>query len=41
LIAEPTPACARGRAPITDSVAGAIVIPIPDAITTKNEMTTT
>ena len=41
LTAEPTPALARGSDPMTDSVAGAIVMPMPAAITTKNEMTTT
>ena len=39
LIAEPTPAFSRGSDPITDSVAGAIVMPMPAAITMKNEMT--
>ena len=30
LTAEPTPAFSRGSEPITDSVAGAIVMPMPD-----------
>ena len=39
LMAEPTPALLRGSEPMTDSVAGAIVRPIPAAITMKNEIT--
>ena len=34
LIAEPTPALARGTAPMIDSVAGALVSPIPEPIST-------
>src|SRR6187401_1570428 len=40
LTAEPTPALSRGRAPITDSVAGAIVRPMPVAIAQNITMTT-
>ena len=32
LMAEPTPAFSRGSEPITDSVAGAIVMPMPAAM---------
>ncbi len=32
LTADPTPAFSRGSEPITDSVAGAIVMPMPTAI---------
>src|SRR5688572_21762848 len=40
LTAEPTPALSRGRAPITDSVAGAIVRPMPAAIAQNMTSTT-
>ena len=33
LTAEPTPACAGGREPMMDSVAGAMVSPMPAAST--------
>src|SRR5918993_1727548 len=38
--ADPTPALSRGSAPMTDSVAGAIVMPIPTAIVQNITMTT-
>ena len=34
LMAEPTPALADGTAPMMDSVAGALVSPIPEPIST-------
>ena len=38
LTAEPTPAFSRGSDPITDSVAGAMVIAMPAAMTMKYEI---
>jgi hypothetical protein len=35
LTAEPTPALANGSDPITDSVAGAMTMPNPSAMTTN------